>query len=103
MNSRTHKRSINILSKQYLAIVYLVQPFYSDTRGETIRVRVRKILSINRQEEGEIIDKLLKDAALQRAGELLIIGDRPDIKREISLFLDKNKSYFDRLFNEFII
>lgn len=91
----------NLLS-QYLALVFLLQPFYSDDRGKQTRAKARKILSISIKEEEKILKSLLKQEKLIRIGDFLVVTNRPSAIRNVNNLIDKNKLNLDKLINQFI-
>lgn len=86
MNNSIVKISKDLISR-YIIVLYLLQPVYIDSRGDKIREKIRKFLSIDENQEEQIMRRLLEKRNILKVGDFIYVDKKMkyDIERLIDL------------------
>ena len=86
----------------YLSLIYLLEPFYVDNRGDIIRKKLRKLLTITKKEENTLVRKFEKSNLIERTGSLIFLRDKKTIKEFLDDLIKKNKINLEKITELFI-
>lgn len=98
-------KSIKSISDKFIiyqGLIYLIGPVYLDRRGDIIRLKIKRLLSINNKEEKLILDNLLNLKLIIQKGNLVYVNNKERSKKILNELLDKNDLNLNKLANIFI-
>ena len=85
----------------YHAFVYMLTPFYLDSRGEQKRRKLLSYIGVTDTEERFIIENLMNSGLLGRTGDLIYVIDKQDALSIFNYYLDINKVDLQEVTNTF--
>lgn len=85
----------------YYSLIFLLEPFYIDSRGIENRKKIRGLLSLTKKEEAVFLEKLEKESFIKRTGGIMSIENKELAKQLLSNLIEKNQINLDKIMKLF--